>query len=671
MDYSNRLITRLNKEKLIGMTVYTAFNNCGYNEYSRKVLLSGICKYYRRDIFDKFVWCISEMLLFGIHPNGKGLVTNVLNRLRILIMEELLFSSKVHKIVEAIQMVESIDNYNMTLDEVFRRVYSLCKILKTREKSRTVSYFRNWFRYEGEGGMQKLYEVQNYEFDQINTYKKKGDSDELLLLGENLLHVLDVLCQESKTEVTEKTMKNVICLYRLFLNKCLKAGTRYRRKKGIYLFWEIMNAYMFRISVEDPENHDLQLKWTIIYDFGLRMFFREQMAERDAFGIWMIMYCLYVRQIDWKKDTRNINENLLDIGYVYGYLKERESTEVKVDEDFVVNDWHVNREFGIDKFAKVGAYVKNEKRGFLSVDMFTKMSDFYVAKKTEVANKRKSAEKTKHKRTERIQEIRNMTENISHKPIKNNKLFRDLEFVNWDDHFSNVKIFHEGVCGGKVCCIFVDYKGNRYVLKEMKKSFNYGRDYLFIDRVKKYFGVKSMNMCRIRSNKGLVKINPKNNKYRDNCNIGDRSSDICEGGKGVVYCMMDYFVNIGNVVQNKDVRRNSMVKKELLKIRMFDGLFRSSDNIPRNILVGTDNETLLSIDEGDIYGKRKVIFNGKGDWDKNNIEIDMVDEILNEWDLKSKIPMMKKRLERFGFGIFVSEMEDRFIKYRDIILSEV
>ena len=321
MNYSKRLITRLNTEKLTSITVYTAFNNCGYNGYNRKVLLSGICKYYRRDMFDKFVWCISEMLLFGIHPNGKGLVTNVLNRLRILIMEELLFSSKVNKIVEAIQMIESIDNKNMSLDEVYRRVYSLCKILKTRKKSRTISYFRNWFKYEGEGGMRELYEVQGYEFDQVNEFKKKGDSDELLLLS-NLLHVLDILCEESKTEVTEETMRNVIYLYELFLNKDLKSGTRYRRKR-IYLFWEIMDAYIFRIGVEDPENIDLQVKWTIIYDFGLKMFFREQMKERNAFSIWMIICCVYVRKIDWKKDTKNIDENLLDIGYVYGYLKQR------------------------------------------------------------------------------------------------------------------------------------------------------------------------------------------------------------------------------------------------------------------------------------------------------------------------------------------------------------
>ena len=48
------------------------------------------------------------------------------------------------------------------------------------------------------------------------------------------------------------------------------------------------------------------------------------------------------------------------------YLKIREQTKVTIDEDFVINDWHVNRAYGVDKFAKVGAYVVNEKHGVMN-----------------------------------------------------------------------------------------------------------------------------------------------------------------------------------------------------------------------------------------------------------------------------------------------------------------
>ena len=43
--------------------------------------------------------------------------------------------------------------------------------------------------------------------------------------------------------------------------------------------------------------------------------------------------------------------------------------------------------------------------------------------------------------------------------------------------------------------------------------------------------------------------------------------------------------------------KDESVKRQALKIRLFDGLFRSSDNILRNILVNQSHE-LLSIDEG-------------------------------------------------------------------------
>ena len=50
------------------------FNNRSYYGYKGKILKSGICKYYRRKQFDKFEWCIIEMMLFGFKnkvPNNQ------------------------------------------------------------------------------------------------------------------------------------------------------------------------------------------------------------------------------------------------------------------------------------------------------------------------------------------------------------------------------------------------------------------------------------------------------------------------------------------------------------------------------------------------------------------------------------------------------------------------
>ena len=84
------------------------------------------------------------------------------------------------------------------------------------------------------------------------------------------------------------------------------------------------------------------------------------------------------------------------------------------------------------------------------------------------------------------------------------------------------------------------------------------------------------------------------------------------GEREVVYCVMDDFENVGDLGKNKGFLERDEVFMESLKIRLYDGLFRSSDNILRNILVDSDG-VVLSIDEGDIYGKRKLVFN-KNDW---------------------------------------------------------
>ena len=81
----------------------------------------------------------------------------------------------------------------------------------------------------------------------------------------------------------------------------------------------------------------------------------------------------------------------------------------------------------------------------------------------------------------------------------------ELEMIRWEN-FELVKIIEEGVCGGKVPCIVVDYKGKRHVLKEMKRSFNFGKDYIVVDRCKRLFGLRDMNIKRINPEQKLVKL---------------------------------------------------------------------------------------------------------------------------------------------------------------------
>ena len=83
---------------------------------------------------------------------------------------------------------------------------------------------------------------------------------------------------------------------------------------------------------------------------------------------------------------------------------------------------------------------------------------------------------------------------------------------------------------------------------------------------------------------------------------------------------------------------------------------------------------VLSIDEGDIYGKREKIFNGK-DWflKKENLEKTkkMVDEILDGWDLLGWSDSVESEMVRWEFGDKVEEMKNRFSDFRNIVLGEL
>ena len=76
---------------------------------------------------------------------------------------------------------------------------------------------------------------------------------------------------------------------------------------------------------------------------------------------------------------------------------------------------------------------------------------------------------------------------------------KDLEVIDWG-RFEDVEVLEDGVCGLKVCCIRAKLDGKKIILKEMKKSFRLGRDYMLVDLMKNEFGVKNLGMRRIKSN---------------------------------------------------------------------------------------------------------------------------------------------------------------------------
>tara|TARA_Y100000590_G_scaffold14063_2_gene16887 strand:- start:7926 stop:9710 length:1785 start_codon:yes stop_codon:yes gene_type:complete len=590
----------LDKERLDGMKC-GSFNNSSYWGFKSSVLKSGVCKYFRRKVFDKFEWCVVEMMLFGI--KNKGILTNILNRLRILLMEELVFDS-VGDIANCVDLIENMDG--LSLEEKIGRMLEFCSIVKELKRARVVSYINNWWRNK-----KNNFDISEVVVEKVKKYEKKGDSEELLKLGELFIMYME--------NYDERVFGVLMRMYKMEE----KYGMRYRRKEGVYLLFEICED----LFVKDE-------RFKKVFKFGMNMFFRKGMGERLAFGVWLV-------SMVWKRDAVDFSSRVEGRKYsveeVIEYMRNRES--IVIDEDFVVNDYHVNKKFGLGKFGEVGSKVIDEDVSILGSNG-EKYRRFYVDCKKGIKWKRLVK---KYKVDVVVDESK-------------------LEVIDWSK-FSNIEVLEDGVCGLKVCCIKVEYEGKKYIIKEMKESFRYGRDYMVVDLLKKEFNIRDLGMKRIKSNVGLEVVDSSKKSFVGNWKWGNRD---------IVYCMMDEFVNIGDLGKNKGFLENDGVFKESMKIRLFDGLFRSSDNILRNILVNEEGD-VISIDEGDIYGKRKLIFN-KTDWflKKENIEKSkkVISEILEEWSVESKIDIVEDKMKLFGFDSMIIEMKDRFSRYNEIVMSE-
>jgi hypothetical protein len=602
------------------------FNNSSYWGYRSSVLKSGVCKYFRRELFDKFEWCVMEMMIFGL--KNVGMMTNIINRMKILIFEEIVVN-EIEIINRCVYLFDMIDNEERFWSKI-EIMKVICDLVKSCRKSRTVSYVNNWWKFNGRNYL-------NIELEKVLKYRKNNDSNKLLMLGEWL-----ILFIEEKNE-------NVVNIFNKML-ELSNEGTRYKKKGGIYLYFEIL------------EDMCLKGKNKKLFDFVLDRFNKKSMKERFMFGVWFGLMCIKNEDMNLGVDSYSYNLNMNEDEIVEYLFRNR--IKIIINEDFVVNDWHVNKKFGLGKFGKVGAFVENEDLSLLGENGL-KYKEFYILKKEECDKKEQKVEEVLEEVLEEVKVLKEKKEKVVKEKKEKIEEKKDYEFIDFKD-FEVVKVIVEGVCGMKICCIIVRRNNEMYVLKEMVKSFNYGRDCMFMDSIKKEFDILDLKMKLIKSNSGLKVIDKSIKSWKNNFEFGE---------KDVIYCMMKFYENIGDLGKNKNILEGSGNEEKLysmLKIRLFDGLFRSSDNILRNILVLVDGN-LLSIDENDIFGKRLCVFNKndwcvKNDWCKKNFE-KVIDDLWGENKEEKKVKIINYLIE-YGFNEKVEEFGNRWENYKEIINSE-
>lgn len=364
--------------------------------------------------------------------------------------------------------------------------------------------------------------------------------------------------------------------------------------------------------------------------------------------IFLVVPWLWVmHRIDENADENEIDMNHgLDVDAIY------DKTDVEFD-DFVF-DIHTKkgRRAGmtVQDFYKIGSFVENEDEEWLDQEL----KDHYVNQE-----KKKIEDKLAGKK-----------EPKQGKPTKAARK-RTTKMSVWDQFINDLPIFEvdldevvfqlDGLCGKKLPVCYVN---KAVCFKPVNKTFNYGLDYVFVDKVKKHFDLNALGMRLMRiEGKQLVRVEPKVFEWQD--------SD--EGQVVAVMNRVDAICDLGK--HKKVLMKDEDMFREMIKIRLFNGLFRTSDNILRNILV-TKTGDLFAIDENDMMGKRKNIFNISEPIKKCAFFTqDLIEEVLDEMNVDDAIEIVLEEFDQVFpstlFDKLRSAITARMVNYRSIVLGEL
>ena len=202
-------------KKFNGMKFGGLFQNKSYWGYKTSVLKSGICKYYRREIFDKFEWCVIEMLLLGLM--SKAIMTNLLNRLSILLMEEIVCSEK-NIIYNCILILNKLEKSDNNLEKIYL-IKKFCNLVVKAKRGRLCSYMTSWWgnrsMSEKEEFEKEIIElrtkIKNFRSEKNDMVKNINDikNKELSKLYEKINPIIQAYMEKNDVEIL-LDMKNII-----------------------------------------------------------------------------------------------------------------------------------------------------------------------------------------------------------------------------------------------------------------------------------------------------------------------------------------------------------------------------------------------------------------------------------------------------------------------------
>ena len=628
-------------QSISNMRWLTCFSSKSYSGYEIGIVKSAMQKFLRRRMPSEMKWCVEEIYRFRSLARdekelkaSKALISNLVNRIIVMMDEELLFNEwavylKCRFLIDKFWEEDNVEY-----------LYEICDLLcgaKLIRYSSDVSCYHMKMAIKAIEDEEDVYQ----KFEQFKIEMEKGDVVKAFRIAIHLF----------LNQKEEKLKKRVL-----------------RRDHPIYLIWE----YLLNL---EKVNANENLKKSIVYRFNE---FPKNRGEKKLFLTSAISMCIYSERIDWSVNWMEISSVVSE--RIEGYLeipsyaidmhtkKGREMGKTRTDfanEGSLVVD--EDKEYYNEEYRQFYIQCKYEESGIKNIRpprkaKVPKEKKEKVAKEPKIPKERKEKvvkepKIPKEKKEKVVKEPKIPKEKKESKYVAKMPESGELEYIPMED-MNFVKLCLKNPCGKKVMCFVVEYQGVEYVLKEGKKSMNYNEDYEVVDSMKEIFGLNKIGMKRIFSNKAMVKVDDSKMEWCDNWEFVEKEN--------IVYSMMSY---IPGVRFNHSKNITPELELEYMKIGLFRGIFMVSDfNVTNVFELGGK---LYSIDEHDILGKRVHMIAQKNMryYKKNAAALDGIFEDLFQ-DKEGKLARVVEQMRAFKYDRFVDRIISNYGSLKDRFYEE-
>jgi hypothetical protein len=320
----------------------TCFSSVSHSGHKLDMLKSAMQKYARRREYEKMAWCVTEIYLFRRLAESEteiaasaGIITNLINRLTVILDEELLFADWA-RFVRCRNWLSEFDRSGrMSLAPLL----SVCKAITTGRLLRFPSDVRAyWAR---------------------STQVTHADADHprcsaLIETGDAKVDDEGIRCAHSfAAALFDRKSPECFHWAHKLLHRADSGATRFRRREFVYIIWR-----MLLDAASDCE------KLTACITAKLESFFVKGRSERHMWLTNSVALVLFREKIDWSDSMLDIQ---CDVSHEEAESSLASRASLVIDSYAIDMHCSAGRALGRSRkhFAQEGAFVVREDTEFL------------------------------------------------------------------------------------------------------------------------------------------------------------------------------------------------------------------------------------------------------------------------------------------------------------------